>query len=188
MMARLPMTPLAFFLALSLVLWPAVLLAMGGELSFDRVSIAQGLSHSSVWAIHQDSQGFLWVGTQEGLNRYDGYGFKVYEHDSEDPDSLSESEVLAILEDRRGEFWLGTRGGGLNRYLTSEERVEHFRHRSQDPASLSRFVRYRDAGTGPGRGPVYAMFEDRSGALWTGALGGGLHRLVQSRHKPEDDR
>ncbi len=139
------------------------LAAEQGGLRFDRLSVEDGLSHSSVWTLYQDSVGFLWLGTQEGLNRYDGYDFKVYRHDPADPDSISESETLAILEDRRGDLWIGTRGGGLNRFDRAEERFEHFRHDPGDPESLSHDV-------------VEALLEDSGGMLWIGT-GGGLNRL-----------
>ncbi len=86
------------------------------EARFDRLSVEDGLSHSSVWDVHQDSRGFLWFGTQEGLNRYDGYGFKVYKHSPDDPGAHSDCAVLAIHEDRTGDLWIGPRGGGLNRF------------------------------------------------------------------------
>ncbi len=137
--------------------------ARDGGLRFDRLSVEDGLSHSSVWTVTQDSSGFMWFGTREGLNRFDGYDFKVYRHDPSDPTSISESETLAILEDRRGDLWIGTRGGGLNRFLRSEERFERFRHDPQDPDSLSHDV-------------VEYLLEDRDGILWIGT-GGGLNRL-----------
>ncbi len=137
---------------------------------FDRLSVEDGLSHSSVWTLYQDSVGFLWLGTRDGLNRFDGYGFKVYRHDPADPGSISESEVLAILEDRRGDLWIGTRGGGLNRFLRAEERFERFRHDPADPESLSHDV-------------VEALLEDSGGRLWIGT-GGGLNRLDPAARRP----
>ncbi|MCP3960134.1 MAG: hypothetical protein GY719_20000 [bacterium] len=134
-----------------------------GSLRFDRLSVEHGLSHSSVWIIHQDSRGFLWLGTQEGLNRYDGYGFEVYRHDPENPDSLSESEVVAIHEDSRENLWIGTRGGGLDRFVRAEERFEHFRHDPENPRSLNHDV-------------VEQVLEDHTGELWLGT-GDGLSRL-----------
>src|SRR6202008_4417128 len=71
-------------------------------LRFDHISIEQGLSQSSVRAILQDSRGFMWFGTEDGLNRYDGYRFTVYRHDPSDPLSLPSDVVWAIDEDAAG--------------------------------------------------------------------------------------
>lgn len=69
------------------------------------------LSQSSVWCSMQDSSGFLWFGTADGLNRYDGYTFKVFRHNAYDSTSLSNNTVWSLLEDRSGRIWIGTLGG-----------------------------------------------------------------------------
>ncbi len=168
---RLFTIPRALCLALIFTFGPEVPLdAAEGGLRFDRLSVEDGLSHSSVWTLYQDSVGFLWFGTREGLNRYDGYDFEVYRHDPADPSSISESEVLTIVEDRRGDLWIGTRGGGLNRFVRAEERFERFRHDPADPESLSHDV-------------VEYLLEDRDGILWI-ATGGGLNRLDPAAGRP----
>jgi ligand-binding sensor domain-containing protein len=86
------------------------------ELKFENISLAQGLSQSSVQCIFQDSKGFLWFGTTDGLNKYDGNKFTVYLPDPGGPGSLSYKDVQSICEDRAGMLWVGTRGGGLNRF------------------------------------------------------------------------
>ncbi len=116
---------------------------------FDRISIEQGLSQSVVTAILQDSRGFLWFGTQDGLNRYDGYRFQVYRNVPGDPGSLSCNYVKALWEDRQGCLWVGTRGGGLNRYDRRTGRFVAFRHdprTDQGPAddSVMHIVGTRD--------------------------------------------
>ncbi len=90
---------------------------------FEHISLDRGLSQSVVLAILQDQQGFLWFGTQEGLNRYDGYEFIVYKNDPSDPYSISNSFVQALYEDDDGILWIGTFGGGLNRF---DPRTEKF--------------------------------------------------------------
>ncbi len=162
--------------ALVLGALPPRLNAQSGELRFERVSVENGLSHGAVWSILQDSRGFLWAGTMEGLNRYDGYGFRIYKHHPDDPDSLSDSEVLALAEDRGGGLWIGTRSGGLNRFDRGEERFEHFRHDPDDGSSLS-----HDA--------VWSLLEDAAGVLWIGT-GDGLASLRSEEgfvHLPGDD-
>jgi hypothetical protein len=69
---------------------------------FERITVEDGLSQNAVLTIAQDRRGFMWFGTEDGLNKYDGYQFTVYKHDPEDPDSLSSSDVRVIYEDRKG--------------------------------------------------------------------------------------
>ncbi len=132
-------------------------------LQFQRLSLDKGLSQSSVHAILQDSKGFLWVGTQEGLNKYDGYKFTVYRAKSGDSTMLSNSWVLALCEDKQGNIWIGTKGGGLN----------CFNRRTNSVTSYQ---------TTPGRSNclssnfVNAVYQDRSGALWIGT-DNGLNRF-----------
>lgn len=145
----------------------------------EHLGVEQGLSHGTVWHIHQDSDGFLWLATEGGLNRWDGYTFKAYKHDPDDPDSLSSSEVLRVYEDRRGFLWFGTRGAGLNRYDRAQDRFTRFRHDPDDPESLA-------------DDSVRALLEDARGALWVGGPSGlsRLDRATQSfqcfQHDPED--
>jgi ligand-binding sensor domain-containing protein len=82
---------------------------MGSDLKFEHLSVEQGLSQSTVRCILQDRRGFLWIGTHDGLNRYDGRGFKVFRHDPGDTTSLSNNCIIAIVEYRQGYLWLATR-------------------------------------------------------------------------------
>jgi len=148
-------------------------------LKFDRISIEQGLSQSSVLCILQDSRGFMWFGTQDGLNKYDGYSFTVYKHDPEDPYSLSNNIVRSLYQDRAGVLWIGT-DGGLNRLDRENQRFIHYQHYSDDARSL-------------GHNQVLSIHEDREGGLWIGTGGGGLDRLdretgrfVHYRNDPYD--
>jgi signal transduction histidine kinase/ligand-binding sensor domain-containing protein/DNA-binding response OmpR family regulator len=125
--------------------------------TFRHLTIADGLSQNSVSSIMQDTRGFMWFGTKDGLNRYDGYNFLTFRHDPFDPATISDSDVTALFEDRDGRLWVGTRTGGLNRFDRDRER----------------FVRY-----GPGFGaPVSAIAQDAAGDLWVGTDGAGLLRL-----------
>lgn len=92
-----------------------VRLAEQRNIVFDRLGTEDGLSQASVTAITQDNQGFIWIGTQEGLNRFDGYSFKTFYHSDDDPLSLSHSNIGDILTDSAGVIWIGT-DDGLNRY------------------------------------------------------------------------
>ena len=106
-------------------------------LRFDHISIEQGLSQSSVRVIFQDSMGFLWFGTEDGLNRYDGYTFKTFKPDPDTFNSLSDRWITSIVEDGEGYLWIGTRQGGLNRYDPRSESFSLFRNDKENPSSIS---------------------------------------------------
>jgi ligand-binding sensor domain-containing protein/signal transduction histidine kinase len=133
-------------------------------LKFDQLSVEQGLSQSSVHAILQDHLGFMWFGTLDGLNRYDGYDIRVYKHDPEDPSSLSDNMIQALYEDRGGVLWIGTSAGGLNRFHRGSQTFARYRHDPNDESSLS-------------NNSVISILEDSDGEMWAGTSGGGLNKL-----------
>ena len=96
--------------------WPVAQFSPGQHLRFERISLEQGLSQSTMFCMLQDSQGFLWFGTEDGLNRYDGYTFTVYKQSGKMPSSLGGNWISAMLEDSSGALWFGTRDRGLERY------------------------------------------------------------------------
>ena len=89
---------------------------ISNDLSFDHLTINDGLSQNHVEKIIQDQQGFIWFGTRDGLNRYDGYEFKIYRKDPDTPGAISGNEIKDILETRDGELWITA--GGINKYDT----------------------------------------------------------------------
>lgn len=131
------------------------------RVAFRHLTIADGLSQNAVSAVAQDRRGFMWFGTKDGLNRYDGYQFVVFRHDPFDSTSISDSEIMSLFEDSRGWLWVGTRGGGLNRFDRTHERFERVK-------------------AGPARN-ITAIAEDASGAIWVGSAGEGLFRLTIGR-------
>jgi len=154
-------------------------ISAGQHLRFDRISLEQGLSQSTVFCMLQDSQGFMWFGTEDGLNKFDGYTFTVYKHVPDDPKSLSGSWIQALLEDDLGMLWIGT-NGGLSRYDRTLDQFTNYRHDPDDPSSLSDNV-------------ITALYEDREGVLWIGTGGGGLEkynqendRFIHYQHNPID--
>lgn len=128
-------------------------------LRFDHISIEQGLSQSSVRAILQDRRGFMWFGTEDGLNRYDGYTFKSYKPDLDSPNSISDRWITAIVEDSDGYLWVGTRQGGLNRYDPQSDTFTRFLHDEQTESSL-------------GSNQVNVLFLDHTNNLWVGTNSG----------------
>ncbi len=142
--------------------WGSCSLMAGSAWSFRHISLDQGLSQSTVYCIHQDRLGYLWFGTYDGLNRYDGYSFKTYKFDPNDSGSISNNRILAIAEDAEGRLWVGTDGGGLNRFDRQTGKFERFR--------------FQEEQGGSGRDKVLAIHSDRKGRLWVGTGGGGLLR------------
>jgi streptogramin lyase len=135
-----------------------------GALKFDHISLEQGLSQSTVNAIVQDGLGFLWFGTQDGLNRYDGYSIAVYKHALADSQALSDNGIWSLCRDRNGDIWIGTMRGGLNCYHTSRGSFTHFFHDPHDTTTIS-------------ENNVTTVFEDSRGMIWAGTLTSGLNCL-----------
>ena len=129
------------------------------KLKFDRLSLDEGLSQSIVESIVQDSQGFMWFCTEDGLNRYDGYGFSVLRSDPENPACLSQNHTLCILQARDGKLWIGAFNGGLNLYDPQTEKITTFRADPDDQESLCNDM-------------VRCIFQDDDGSLWIGTDGG----------------
>ena len=130
---------------------------------FTHLTVTDGLSQSDVRAIVQDRQGFMWFGTWlGGLNRYDGYTFKVYKHDDQDKGSLGCDRIQTLYVDRNGVLWVGT-DEGVDRYERATDSFVHYRHRDNDPSSL------------PGYQARF-FYEDDAGSLWVSSSD-GLSRL-----------
>ncbi len=136
------------------------------QIRFHRITMQQGLSQSAVTCIFQDSQGFMWLGTQDGLNRYDGYSFNIYKNRVGDSASLSDNFILSIYEDEQNVLWFGTLNNPniLNRF---DRLTEGFTYVPADSVDLSR-ARVSS---------VFTTYRDPKGFLWTGSRGGGLTRL-----------
>lgn len=135
----------------------------GSAIRFETLSVEEGLSQSVINAISQDQQGFLWLGTQDGLNRYDGTAFKIYKSESGNPNSLSDSWVTALFSDSDGFLWVGTHQGGLNRYDPRAGTFTRYQSNLADPASLS-------------SGEITVIYQDNAGVLWVGTAK-GLNRF-----------
>jgi len=128
------------------------LLAFPGQPRFVHLTIDHGLSHSKVNCILQDHRGFLWIGTNEGLCRYDGVGFTPFRYQPIDPMGIAAPLVRAILEDSLGRIWIGTENGGLDCLDPTINRIEHF-STAADTAPLTPV-------------DVNAILQDEGGGLW----------------------
>ncbi|RRB04126.1 ligand-binding sensor domain-containing protein [Larkinella rosea] len=133
-----------------------------GSGRFSHLSAEHGLSQNSVLCIWQDRDGFLWLGTRDGLNKYDGYSFTVYKPDPADPaHTFGHNVITSICEDRAGRMWVTTLGGGLHRFDRRSGKAQAFRI---DPARISL------------RNVMYSVIEDHEGLLWI-ASREGLNRF-----------
>lgn len=146
---------------IAILLHPLNLCAQQQNLKFQHIGTGDGLSHSNVISILRDSRGFMWFGTRDGLNRYDGYSFKVYRNDPQDPHSISGNTILSMKEDANGYIWIATWGGGLNRFDRWSETFERFTHVPADPASI-------------GSNLLNTLLFDQAGKLWIGTEDAGL--------------
>ena len=137
------------------------------SLHFQYLNVEDGLSQGTIYSIFQDSRGFLWFGTQNGLNRYDGYSFKIYTNNPEDSLSISNNYILSIAEDRFGYLWIATENG-LNRY---DYQSQTFKRYFQDSI---------------GGSIIESVIVDKSGIVWAGSKFNGLYRIEIDSKKIEN--
>ncbi len=129
------------------------------------ISLADGLSQSTVAEIYQDRRGIVWLGTQDGLNRYDGYDISTFRPDPLDRSTISGKSISAIVEDFKGRIWIGTDDSGLSRFDRNKGTFKRFQAESSDSTSISSDV-------------VLSLLVDSGGTLWVGTAGGGLNRYL----------
>lgn len=130
------------------------------SLHFDQLSVENGLSQNTVNCLQKDHRGYLWIGTNDGLNRYNGYEFEWFRYQNEQANSLSDNKIYALLEDRNQRLWIGT-SRGLNVYNQQLDRFEHI------PMFDKAFIRH--------------LVELENGELWVATLNGQLFRSDASK-------
>lgn len=133
------------------------------NIKFDHIGITEGLSQSNVLCILQDSHGFMWFGTQDGLNKYDGYRFTVYKNDPNNKNSLSNNFISDIIEDKEGNLWIATWGGGISKFDRQREQFTTYKH-NNGANSLSSDL-------------VNSIIMDHEGNFWIGTQEGGLNHF-----------
>src|ERR1700744_526914 len=148
----------SFILTVIPLFWLLSSYAQPAGLRFDHLGTEAGLSQSNITCILQDSRGFMWFGTRDGLDRYDGYEFTVYKNIPNDPKSLSNNFITGINLDRNGDLWIATWGGGVNRYDPIKDRFIHY--------STNSFTKF-----------INCVLEDHLGQIWIGTNGGGVDVL-----------
>jgi ligand-binding sensor domain-containing protein len=136
------------------------------ELNFRTVSATNSLSQSSVLCMVQDSTGFLWIGTKDGLNRFDGYEFVTYKYDINDPNTLSNNEISCLALEGDQFLWIGTRSGGINRLQLSTGLITRFDNLTYDDL-------------------IRDLYFDQEGRLWAGTSE-GLFEFVKGDDAADD--
>jgi two-component system sensor histidine kinase ChiS len=155
--------------ALLVVLLVAVLLSSAARANqasfmFENFAAEQGLDNVYVLKVLQDGQGFIWVATEGGLYRYDGYTFKRFSHDPDDPTSLGGNYIHNLYIDAQGILWASVLRSGFAQYNAKTETFINYRHDPQNANSLS-------------SNDVTALIEDKKGDLWITTFGGGLNHF-----------
>jgi signal transduction histidine kinase/ligand-binding sensor domain-containing protein/CheY-like chemotaxis protein len=133
-------------------------------LYFEHLTMRDGLSQSTVMSFLQDSQGYLWLGTESGLDRYDGYSIREYRRQRGKASGLTSDYIWAIAEDSHDNLWLATDGGGIEHWDRATDGFQHYKHDPKDPRTL--------ASDG-----VRTLLIDAQGRIWAGTLDQGLDIL-----------
>jgi signal transduction histidine kinase/ligand-binding sensor domain-containing protein len=166
-------------LAIGMLVMMPCIHAQKPAVKFKKLSTAEGLSVENATCILQDRKGFMWFGTRDGLNKYDGYEFTVYRSNPADSTSLSGNFILDIKEDKQGNLWIATSEGGISRYDWKDDTFTHYLNDPANPASLSNNV-------------AQSILVDKEDNLWVGTKSGldrldkKTNRFIHYRHHPED--
>lgn len=134
---------------------------------FEHLNNYHGLSSDVILDIIQDSKGFMWFCTEDGLNRYDGYTFKIYRKDHNDTNSLLDNELTCIAEDGEQKLWIGTKNHGISIYDPSEERFQHISTSQGKPRLPTDQIK--------------ALHIDDAGNTWVGTENYGVLRITPDR-------
>ncbi len=147
------------------------------NLLFKSVTVEDGLSSSDANCIIQDKLGFIWIGTDNGLNRFDGAHFKVYRNNQNNPNSISDNSIWSLFEDRSGNIWVGTKGGVLNKYIPALDKFERIR--------LNENIYTENS--------ITSILEDSESLIWIGTYSQGLFRydiktgkIINWRYDPKN--
>ena len=159
---------------------------ISSDLKFVKIGVEEGLSQSTVLSILQDKRGYLWFGTGNGLNRYDGYEFVVYNNLTDVTTSISDNEITSLFEDENGNLWIGTSKGILNKFNYKTETFEHF-----DIANTSdwylldeeKFVNVPLTLSRNQLSSITSIDQDKIGNLWIGTWGKGLIKFNPKTHQ-----
>jgi signal transduction histidine kinase/ligand-binding sensor domain-containing protein/DNA-binding response OmpR family regulator len=144
-----------------------VMFAYPQNVIFKSITTQEGLSSNDVNCLIQDKFGFIWIGTDNGLNRFDGTEFKIFRNKQNDSNSISDNGIWSLYEDRSGNIWIGTKGGVVNKYSPEYETIEHINLTEKGSTSNS----------------ITAILEDNNSSIWIGTYSQGLFNYNPSTKK-----
>jgi len=156
------------------------------QILFENISINEGLSQSIVFCITQDQSGYMWFGTEDGLNRFDGYKFDIFRNQSGNPNSLSGNGIVSMHEDKSGLLWIGTYGGGLNVLDQKTGRIKRYATRKGEQRTRE------SKGTGFNGSFIFSIYQDTKGFIWVGThrslnrFDPVTNEIVYYTHNPND--
>lgn len=134
---------------------------------FEQLNTSNGLSNNNVYDILQDNTGFIWFATDDGLNRFDGYNFKVFRNDPKNRNSLSDNSIRSLKQSKDGKIWIGTKSGMLNSYDPVSEKFEKWEIKSE-------LIK---------ENTITTIYSDKNNFIWIGTYRSGLYRLNPSNGK-----
>jgi len=144
---------------LLIIVLPCGAFAQKNRIKFDNISLEEGLSQSTVLSILQDSRGFMWFATLDGLNKYDGYTITAYRHKPADIHSIADNALNTIFEDSYHTLWIGTRSGGVSQYDRLKDKFINYQNDTRDSSTIC-------------DNNVISIFEDSENNLWFGTNSG----------------
>lgn len=159
-MNRLHLYVLFFLLMETLVPFKVI----GQDIRFKHLTINDGLSQNLIFSMVQDDDGYMWFGTKDGLNKYDGYTFKVFQYELNNPNSISSNYITSLFKDSNGKIWIGTGNGQLNIYQKSTQNFQ----RIKLPLATSE---------GKNTDEITTITQDHSGTIWVGTKVNGLFKV-----------
>ena len=166
------MCVLPFFFRISCLIFSCFLsiysFAQAPAIHFRHIKSENGLSNSTIETIVQDNRGFLWFGTRDGLNRYDGSQMIVYRNSSSDSTSISDNYITSLYQDKQHYLWVGTLNG-LNKFDPRLNRFTRLKHKLGDLKSISSNY-------------ITSIYGDTKGSIWIGTSGGGINLYNPEKH------
>lgn len=165
-------------LKVSLLSFTLLINVSAQDIFFKHLTVENGLSNNKVNCMLEDHLGFIWFGTEDGLNRFDGYDLKIYRHQPDDKSSISSNDIWTLFEDSDGFIWIGTKAGEINKY---------------DP-KLDKFESWKVGATKYAENSVTCIFKDSKKNLWIGTYRNGLYlfdtnnqKFFNWKYHPEND-
>jgi ligand-binding sensor domain-containing protein len=153
---------------------------------FHQIKVEDGLSQSTIYCMLQDSKGYLWFGTANGLNRYDGYNFIVFTNDPSDSTTISDDGIFSLYEDEHGFIWVGTLGGVLNRYDRKKGIFTHYYFPDSlrsNPVPSEEYYYFPLPFSRSNDKTITSITGGNNGSLWIGTWGNGLIKFDEQTKK-----